>query len=456
MKCRTKDTAPAWEPPLWQKLCPYPFFPSYRQFANILSLLLIGAIIWIVVYAIIGDTAAPGGQLFQLVVLTVCAHFGGWLISLTTLPRLIGMLLVGILFQNVGWTDFGGDFAYVTSILRKFALTIILTIAGLEMDHAAFKTIYVTILKLGLVPWFVEFAVVAVCGHFLLGMPWMWGVLMGCIVAAIAPAVVVPCLFRLRQKGYGVAKGIPTLVIAVAGIDDAVSVAGFGIISSIMFSSGDLTHQIAQAPVCILGGLGFAVLWGVLCKYVPEKGDEYAVPLRVLMLLTGGLLAIFGSEMLEFEGAGPLAVVFGAFIANYFWIKQGYDFDDNPVTTGFEIFWMLFEPILFGLTGATVKINELDPKIVGYGVATLLAGIVIRIFVTAGIAFGDKLNVKEKVRRALRYLIGQLFISTSISSSSSVSRGWPRRLFRLCWVLKQLPICRPMPRRMKRCTRRLF
>lgn len=54
------------------------------------------------VYAVIGDTAAPGGQLFQLVVLTVAAHFGGWLMSLTTLPRLIGMLLVGILFQ-VRW-----------------------------------------------------------------------------------------------------------------------------------------------------------------------------------------------------------------------------------------------------------------------------------------------------------------------------------------------------------------
>lgn len=300
-------------------------------------------------------------------------------------------------FQNVGWCDFSGDFSYVTSILRKFALTIILTIAGLEMDHTAFKTIYKTILKLGLVPWVVEFGVIAILGHYLLGLPWMWGVLMGCIVAAIAPAVVVPCLFRLRQKGYGVAKGIPTLVIAVAGIDDAVSVAGFGIISSIMFSSGDLTHQIAQAPVCILGGLGFAVLWGLLCKYVPEKGDEYAVPLRVLMLLSGGLLAIFGSEMLEFEGAGPLAVVFGAFIANFFWIKQGYDFDENPVTTGFEIFWMLFEPILFGLTGSTVKINELDGTTVAYGVAILVAGIVIRIFVTAGIAFGDRLNVKEKV-----------------------------------------------------------
>lgn len=58
-----------------------------------------GVIAWITVYVIIGDTAAPGGQLFSLVVLTVAANFGGFLVSLTTLPRLIGMLVVGIAFQ---------------------------------------------------------------------------------------------------------------------------------------------------------------------------------------------------------------------------------------------------------------------------------------------------------------------------------------------------------------------
>lgn len=64
-----------------------------------LSFPFTGVLLWIVAFVIIGDTAAPGGQLFSLVVLTVAANFGGYLVSLTTLPRLIGMLLVGILFQ---------------------------------------------------------------------------------------------------------------------------------------------------------------------------------------------------------------------------------------------------------------------------------------------------------------------------------------------------------------------
>lgn len=110
------------------------------------------------------------------------------------------------------------------------------------------------------------------------------------------------------------------------------------------------------APVCILGGLGFGIFWGNLSRVIPEKGDAYVVPIRCLMLLGGGLLAVFGSELLHFEGAGPLAVVFGAFTSSYYWCKQGWELEDNPVSTAFEIFWMIFEPILFGITGASVKV----------------------------------------------------------------------------------------------------
>ncbi|KAL5279795.1 SLC9B2 family protein [Megaselia abdita] len=404
LRCRAEDDGPSWEPPHWQKICPYPLCPTFRQFSRILTLIFIGVLIWVTAFIIIGDSALPGGQLFDLVVLTVAANFGGWVISLTTLPRLIGMLLVGLLFQNVGWVNLDGDFTHVTALLRKFALTIILIRAGLEMEPEAFKKVYKTILKLGIIPWFIEACIVAIMSHFLLDLPWIWGFLLGSIIAAVSPAVVVPCLFRLRTKGYGVAKGIPTLIIAVAGIDDALSVAIFGIVSTIMFSNSGLGYQISQAPVCIIGGLGFGVAWGYLARFFPEKGDSYVVPLRTILLFAGGLVAIFGSEEIGYEGAGPLGVVFAAFTSNLFWCKQGWEVEDNPVSTAFEIFWMIFEPILFGVTGATIKIRELDPEIVTIATAVIFTGAIIRILCTAGIAFGDRLNTKEKFFVALSWM----------------------------------------------------
>lgn len=112
--------------------------------------------------------------------------------------------------------------------------------------------------------------------------------------------------------------------VAVAGIDDATSVAVFGIIASILFGTGSLSYQISQAPVCIIGGMAFGIVWGNLLRIVPEKGDTFLVPIRTLMLLGGGALAVFGSEKIGYEGAGPLAVVFAALVSNYFWCKQGF------------------------------------------------------------------------------------------------------------------------------------
>lgn len=108
------------------------------------------------------------------------------------------------------------------------------------------------------------------------------------------------------------------MIVAISGIDDAASVAIFGILASIIFASGSVAYQVSQAPVCVCGGLLFGVVWGILLKFIPEKGDPYVIPIRTLMLFAGGLLAVFGSEELGFEGAGPLGVVFAAFVGYAF------------------------------------------------------------------------------------------------------------------------------------------
>ncbi|XP_011171728.1 sodium/hydrogen exchanger 9B2 isoform X2 [Solenopsis invicta] len=400
-RCHGRDDTPSWEPPGWRRACPQPFCPTYRKFARVLCLFLLGLLLWGVVYSVMGDDAAPGGQLFGLAAVCIAAHFGGWLFSLTTLPALIGMLITGLIMQNVGLVKIEGQYTVVVANLRKIALVIILTRAGLDLDPTALKRLRITVPKLGLIPWVIETTVIAVMTRYLLDLPWVWGFLLGSIIAAVSPAVVVPCLFRLRSKGYGVAKGIPTLIIAISGIDDAASVAVFGIVKSIMFSHDALWYQILQGPIAIIGGLGFGVMWGWLAKYVPEKGDPFMVPLRVLMLLGGGLLAVFGSEAIDLGGAGPLAVVAAAFVSAYFWQQEGWEVDDNPVATSFEIFWMIFEPILFGITGTQIKLNELEGRTVYLALSCLIAGIVIRIGATILLGIGSKLNLKEKVFIAL-------------------------------------------------------
>ncbi|KAJ8949778.1 hypothetical protein NQ318_019008 [Aromia moschata] len=399
MKCQAKDDGkPSWEPNFWQKICPHPFFPTYRQFSRILALILIGLLSWCSLYTIVGETAGPpDGTLFQLIVLSICAYFGGWLMSLTTFPALVGMLFTGILLQNINAIDIDEHFTEISKELGHIALVIILIRAGLDLDSEALHKLKYTVLKLSLIPWIIEAAAVMIMSKYLLNMSWEYSILLGSIIAAVAPAVLVPCLFRLRAKGYGVAKGIPTLVIAVASIDDATSVAIFGIIKSIMFSDSSAVSNSIFGTLSIVGGIVFGVLWGILCNYLPERNDPFTTPFRILLLLTGGMAAVFGSEYIGYGGAGPLGCVTAAFVAMACWSKHGWEVDDNPAATAFEILWMIIQPILFGVTGAKIKFSELDGSVVGISVGILITCVVIRILFTVVVGIGCKLNLKEKV-----------------------------------------------------------
>merc|ERR1712226_1394055 len=88
------------------------------------------------------------------------------------------------------------------------------------------------------IPCFVESAAVAALSHFILGFPWTVGFMLGFVLAAVSPAVIIPCLMSLSERGYGVAKGIPTLVIAACSADDVVAISGFGIFLGITFNTG--------------------------------------------------------------------------------------------------------------------------------------------------------------------------------------------------------------------------
>lgn len=117
-RCHGRTEADSWEPTGWRRACPQPFCPTYRKFARVLCLVLLGLLLWGIVYSIIGNDAAPGGPLFGLACLSIAAHFAGWLVTLVNMPALIGMLLTGIVLQNTGLVSIEGSYATVVADLR--------------------------------------------------------------------------------------------------------------------------------------------------------------------------------------------------------------------------------------------------------------------------------------------------------------------------------------------------
>ena len=324
------------------------------------------------------------------------------------MPPLLGMLLVGILLRNTPYVNTivtsGLDPAW-SSVLRKVALAVILLRAGLGLDPAALKKMPLVIFNLSFSPCVAETVIITVLSVLCLGVPWLWAALIGFCLSAVSPAVVVPCLLSLQNSGFGVDEGIPTLVMASASCNDVIAISAFTIILGITFNpSADVTWTVIQGPLEALIGLTVGSFWGLLCIWFPAQphdGSEPSTAYRVSLLVGGSLLALFGSNLIHFPGSGALAVLVIGFVAGVGWRgKNGSD----SVSRILASFWIVFQPILFGLIGTEISLEELDPETLGWGILILIGGLIIRILVTYLSVFGAKLERKEKLFVALAWL----------------------------------------------------
>lgn len=151
------------------------------------------------------------------------------------------------------------------------ALVNIMLLAGLGLDLNALRQLFGMVLRLTVVPTLVEVAAITLLAGWLLGMPWLWGVLCGLVVTAVSPNVVVTILLRLREERLGLNKGIHTLIIAMTSCNDVLAIFLFGVVLSAIFGAGPLSEQLLQGPVGIGIGVVYGVLYGVMLWFMPSN-----------------------------------------------------------------------------------------------------------------------------------------------------------------------------------------
>ncbi|RUS84137.1 hypothetical protein EGW08_008111 [Elysia chlorotica] len=406
----------------WGRLLDNFLCPPHSRAGAVLFIAVFAVVGWATLLAMTGDAALPGGNLFSLAVLFVACWCGGYVVGLIRLPPLLGMLLVGAVLGNVSGVDFARDIHQSwSSGCRQIALTIILIRAGLGLDPKALRRLSFVVLRLAFLPCLVETMVGGISSHLILGFPWPWAFMQGFIIAAVSPAVVVPSLLGLSDRGYGLDKGIPTLVIAAASLDDVLAITGFGVMLGITFSSGNVLWTLAKGPLEAIVGVAVGVVGGFILWYIPQKSSKHLVLFRSSLLLCFGLLSIFGSHKVGWAGAGPLAALTLPFVAALRWraelaegekvefdkgVKMGYASrlvgcflvgENNPVQDVVGVLWMIFQPLLFGLIGAEVKINSLSGGTVGLGVAVLAIGLTFRALVSFLAVMRTDLNLRERI-----------------------------------------------------------
>lgn len=207
--------------------------------ATIHSIYTLGALgAWFAwAWLLLGSAMLPNGTGWALGLLYVCARLAGKLVARLSkrLPPLLGMLLVGLLLGNVPRVLdsevplLGETFEWWSRQLRNGALAVIMLRAGLGIDLDKLRKLGCSTARLAMLPCLAEALTIMGLSGPLLSLPPVWGGTLGFVIAAVSPAVVVPGMLDLQARGFGTAKGIPTMVLAAASFDDVLAIAGFGV-----------------------------------------------------------------------------------------------------------------------------------------------------------------------------------------------------------------------------------
>ncbi|XP_028262902.1 sodium/hydrogen exchanger 9B2 isoform X2 [Parambassis ranga] len=389
--------------PLLHRFCPC---PPRGLFASLITKVLLAAVLFGVVWSITENECLPGGNLFGITVLFICALIGGKLVALIHIPKLppfpplLGMLLMGFLLRNIPVITDGVYIDYRWSAaLRNIALAVILARAGLGLDPMALKKLKSVCLRVAVGPCIIEASTTALISHFLMGLPWVWGFILGFVLGAVSPAVVVPSMLMLQKDGYGVEQGIPTLLMAAGSFDDILAITGFTTCLGMAFATGSTWYNLLRGVLEVAGGMVAGILLGFLIQYFPSVDQKYIVMKRSFLVLGLSVFAVFGSGVAGFPGSGGLCTIVLAFLAAIGW---GTEKERVEEVVGWA--WDVFQPLLFGLIGAEIRVSELEGHAVGLGIASLLIALSVRLLFTYVCVLCADFNMKEKLFIALAWM----------------------------------------------------
>ncbi|KFM57977.1 Mitochondrial sodium/hydrogen exchanger 9B2, partial [Stegodyphus mimosarum] len=175
--------------------------------------------------------------------------------------------------------------------------------------------------------------------------------MLGFIISAVSPAVMLPILLNLMKKNLGTSKGIPTLIIAASSMDDILAIAGFTVTLSVAFSEGNIIWTAIKAPLEPLVGVVFGSVFGVIFWHLPSKDRSKSslIYYNILLLCFAGLSAMFASKRAGIPGSGALGCISLALAASLRWRKDVDQF--HVISAVVDVLWEIIQPFLFALIG---------------------------------------------------------------------------------------------------------
>jgi len=308
------------------------------------------------------------------------------------LPALLGMLLIGILLGPYGFDLISQDILNISSDLRMIALIVILIRAGLGIEKKTLKKVGVPAVKLSFVPGLMEGVAVIIAAIYLLNFGFVEAGILAFIIAAVSPAVVVPQMLALIEQQRGAKKGIPTLVLTGASVDDVVAITIFSAFLSIYGGQQiNVLRQVLNVPIAILLGIILGTGIALFLIYIFKKYHIRDTK-KALLLLSFGIMMNSLEHFLE--GIVPIATLLGIMVIGFV-IQDRYSVLGKRLSSKFNKIWVFAELMLFVLIGAEVNIYlAFDSGLIG--LIIIMIGLSARSMGVLISLTGTGLNLKEK------------------------------------------------------------
>lgn len=322
----------------------------------------------------------------------------GYICRRLKLPGLLGMIITGIILGPYVLDLIDPSILNISADLRKIALIIILTRAGLTLDINDLKRVGRPAILMCFVPATFELAGMLLLAPRILGISLLEAAIMGAVVAAVSPAVVVPKMIKLIDEGYGTKKSIPQLILAGASVDDVYVIVLFSTFTGLAKGDRVSAMSFINIPVSVVLGIALGIASGWLLA-VYFKKVHVRDTIKVIIVLSISFILVSA------ENALSTPITFSALIAVMFMgiALSRYRNETAVRLSGkFNRLWVGAEVVLFVLVGASVDIGYALSA--GAGAVILIFGVLI--FRIAGVFVcltGTNLNMKERLFCMLAY-----------------------------------------------------
>ena len=333
----------------------------------------------------------------EIVALSLLAD---WVFRRLGLPGLLGMLLVGVVLGPNVLGAIDPSLLAIGTDLRVIALIVILLRVGLELSRATLHRVGRRVLLLAFVPAVIEMATVTLVAPSLLGLTRLEALVLGTVLAAVSPAIIVPAMLRFKEQRRGEAKGIPSMVMAAASVDDVfVIVVHSAVLGMYVGQHTGIALQVASVPVSLVAGAMVGLGAGLLLYHVFARFNPRATKRALAMIALAILIAVRLDGVLE--GVFPFAGLVSA-MAIGFVILERDEAMAHELSAKLAKVWIFAEIVLFSMVGAEVDVR-LAWQAGLIGGATIFVGMLGRFAGVWGCLLGSNLTLRERVFVAVAF-----------------------------------------------------